>query len=309
MSDVKITMISVVIPVYECADCLNELYKRLRNCLLNITSYFEIIFVDDRGRDGAWEIISTLAKKDNTVKGIRLSRNFGQHLAITAGLAQSHGDWVVVMDCDLQDAPEEIIRLYDVAKSGFDIVLARRKQKKHSYARRILSMAYSKLMTLATKQRFDPELGGFSIISRKVVDSYLKFKDNDRHYLFILYWLGFDIGYINYEHFDRLSGKSSYTFRALIKHAISGMLFQTSILLKLIVYLGFFISGLGFYFSLYIVYRYYFYQIMPGWSSLAVLNLLIGGFIISSLGVVSLYIAKIFEQVKNRPLYIIDESI
>lgn len=302
-------MISVVIPVYQCADCLVELYQRIKKCLLNITPNYEIIFVDDRGRDNAWDIIVGLSKKDNVIKGVRLSRNFGQHLAITAGLAQSRGDWVVVMDCDLQDSPEEIIRLYELAQSGFDIVLARRKQKKHSFFRRIFSKCYSKLMTIATNQLFDPELGSFSIISRKVVDSYLRFKDNDRHYLFILYWLGFNIGYIDYKHTDRFSGKSSYNLSALIKHAISGMLFQTSILLKLIVYLGFVISSMGSCFALYIVYRYFYCHIMPGWTSLVVLILLIGGVIISSLGVVGLYIAKIFEQVKNRPLYIIDEVI
>lgn len=303
------TVISVVVPVYQCAGCITELNSRLLSSLSKITNQYEIIYVDDCAKDNAWGIIVELAKNNEQVKGIKLSRNFGQHLAITAGLEKSKGDWVVVMDCDLQDPPEEIIRLYEKANEGFDIVFTKRMKKKYSLYRRILSAMYFKLMTTITDRFFNPELGSFTIISRKVVNSFLKFKDNDRHYLFILYWLGYNYSYIEYEHTERFCGKSSYNIKTLMKHAIKGVLFQTSAPLKLIASLGLIISLIGFYFAFYIIYRYYFYNAMPGWSSIAVLISLIGGVIISSLGIVGLYIARIFEQVKNRPLYIIDSEI
>lgn len=303
------TIISVVIPVYQCAGCLMELNSRLVFSLSKITNQFEIIYVDDRAKDDAWSIIAELAKNDKHIKGLRLSRNFGQHLAITAGLEKSQGDWVVVMDCDLQDPPEEIIRLYEKALEGFDIVFSKRIRKKHAFYRRLLSYTYFKLMTKFTDRYFNPELGSFSIIARKVVTSFLKFKDSDRHYLFILYWLGYNYTSINYEHTERFCGRSSYRISTLLKHAIKGVLFQTSAPLKLIASLGLFVSFIGFYFAMYIIYRYFFHDVMPGWSSIAVLISIIGGAIISSLGIVGLYIARIFEQVKDRPLYIIDTDI
>ena len=303
------TVISVVVPVYQCAGCLTELNSRLITTLEKITSQYEIIYVDDRAKDNAWKIIAELAQNNERIKGIKLSRNFGQHIAITAGLEKSQGDWVVVLDCDLQDPPEEIIRLYENAMTGFDIVYTKRIRKKHSLYRRILSSMYFKLMTKISDQFFNPELGSFTIISRKVVTSFLKFKDNDRHYLFILYWLGYNYSFIDYEHTERFCGKSSYNIKSLIKHAIKGVLFQTSAPLKLIASLGFVISLIGFYFAIYIMYRYCFYDVMPGWSSSAVLISLIGGAIMSSLGIVGLYIARIFEQVKNRPLYIAESEV
>jgi len=303
------TTLSVVIPVYGCAGCLTELYKRLVSSLEKITHEFEIIFVDDCGPDHSWKILSELALANSQVKVIRLSKNFGQHLAITAGLAESSNEWVIVMDCDLQDPPEEIPRLLNTAQQGFDIVFARRIQKQHSGFRKNLSNLYFKFMDLVSKHKFNAELGSFSLISRKVVNAFLKMSDSNRHYLFILYWLGFKTGYIEYEHKERFCGKSSYTLKTLIKHALNGLLFQSTTLLHWIIYLGFSVSAMGFSMAIYFIYRYYVHSAYPGWTSLIVLILVIGGIILSSLGVVGLYIAGIFDQVKGRPLYVIDERI
>ena len=301
------TMISVVVPVYQCAGCIIELNERIKNTLSKITTNFEVILVDDRSPDNVWNVLVDLAKNDCSVKAVRLSRNFGQHAAIAAGLAESRGDWTVVMDCDLQDPPEEIIKLYETAQDGFDIVFGRRVEKKHSFLKRKSSELYFKFMRLASGYQFDSSLGSFSILSRKVVDSYLKFKEKEHHYLFILYWLGFNTGYVNYVHDHRHRGKSSYSLKRLIKHAISGLLFQTTTLLKWIIYLGFSISSVGILSAFYLMYRYFFHSAYPGWTSLAVLILIVSGVIISSLGVIGLYIGGIFEQVKNRPLYVVDE--
>jgi dolichol-phosphate mannosyltransferase len=301
--------LSVVVPVYGCRDCLRPLHQRLTTTLRAITSSYEIVLVDDCDRQGSWQVVAELAREDRAVKAFRLSRNFGQHAAITAGLAQSKGRWVVVMDCDLQDPPELIGELYRAAQAGNDVVLARRKRKRHSFFRRVAARLYFRLMKLLAKARLDGEFGSFSLISRKVVDALLRFQDQDRHYLFILNWLGFNTTAIEYEHAARHSGESSYTLRHLIRHALDGMFFQTTVLLRWIVYVGFWVSCAGFLLALYYVYMYLAHSIFPGFTSLAVLILLIGGFIIMSTGVAGLYIGKVFEQVKGRPLYVIDKSI
>ncbi len=301
--------LSVVIPVYGCAACLNTLYSRLLQVLENIAGDFEMIFVDDCANDDSWTVLAQLALKDVRVVAIRLSRNFGQHAAITAGISQSTGDWVVVMDCDLQDPPEEIPRLLVEARKGIDIVYAKRKQKKHSLLRRAAAICYAKILQLLANVNIDGEYGSFSIISRKVASNFVQFKDQDRHYLYILQWLGFNSAAIEYEHAERHSGPSSYTFSVLIKHALNGLFFQTTVLLRWIVSLGFLISALGVILAMYYVYRYLAYSSAPGWTSLAVLILVMSGVIIASLGVVALYIERIFFQVRQRPIFVIDKKI
>lgn len=301
--------LSVVVPVYGCRESLRALHERTSAALRAITSSYEIVLVDDCDREGSWEVVAQLAREDRAVKAFRLSRNFGQHAAITAGLAQCTGRWAVVMDCDLQDPPELIAELYREARSGKDIVLARRKRKRHSFFRRIAARIYFRLMNVLAKARFDGEFGSFSIISRKVVDALLRFQDQDRHYLFILGWLGFRTSAIEYEHAPRHSGASAYSLRALIRHALSGLFFQTTVLLRWIVYFGFWLSCAGFLLAAYYVYMYFAHSVYPGYTSIAVLILLIGGFIIMSTGVAGLYIGKVFDQVKARPLYVIDQSI
>ena len=301
--------LSVVVPVYGCADCLPELHRRLAATLDRAVASYEIVLVDDCARDGAWEVIGRLAANDQRVRGIRLSRNFGQHAAITAGLAECRGRCAVVMDCDLQDPPEEIPRLLEKARAGHDIVLARRRRKQHSPFRRAAASIYFRALGLVSRRRFDGEFGAFSLITRPVIDAFLRFRDRDRHYLFILYWLGYDAAAIDYEHAPRHSGASAYSLRALARHAFEGLVFQTTTLLRWIVYFGFLVSSAGALLAAYLLYMSFVATPPPGWTSLAVLILVIGGFIIMSTGVTGLYIGRIFEQVKDRPLYVIDKRV
>ena len=301
--------ISIVVPVYGCRESLGPLHQRLSAALRAITPSYEIVLVDDCDRQGSWEAAAELARADRAVKAFRLSRNFGQHAAITAGLAQCTGRWAVVMDCDLQDPPEMIGELYRAAQAGSDVVLARRKRKHHSAFRRLAARAYFRVLRVLAAARLDGEFGSFSIISRKVIDAFLRFQDRDRHYLFILNWLGFPTATIEYEHAARHSGESAYSLEALIRHALGGLFFQTTVLLRWIVYLGFWVSCSGFLLAAYYIYMYFARSVSPGFTSLAVLILVIGGFIIMSTGVTGLYIGKVFEQVKGRPLYVIDRSI
>lgn len=287
------------------------LYERLKASLGGITPSWEMIFIDDRSPDSAWPVLTGLARVDPAVKVFRLSRNFGQHAAITAGLAETSGRWVVVMDCDLQEPPEVIPRLYARAQQGFDIVLARRTRRQHGRYRHLAAVAYFKLMRLLTGLDSTGEYGTLSIVSRKVVDAFLRLRDKDRHYLLILNWLGFNHDAIDFEHEERAIGKSSYNLRGLIQHGLDGLFFQTTTLLKFIVYLGFALALGGALLALYFIVVYFSLHPYPypGWTSLSVLILITGGFIIISTGVTGLYIGKIFQQVKDRPLYIVDESI
>jgi len=214
------------------------------------------------------------------------------------------------MDCDLQDPPEEIPRLYDAAKAGYEIVFARRKTRRHSLFRRASAAAYTKLMNLFLGTTIEGEYGAFSIISRKVVTEFLGLQDRDRHYLLILSWLGFSQTSIDVDHGERHSGQSAYSFASLVRHALDGVFFQTTTLLRWIVYTGLALALLGFGLALELVIAYVFGAEPPsGYTSVSVLILLSTGFILTSLGVTGLYLGKVFEQVKARPLYIIDERI
>jgi dolichol-phosphate mannosyltransferase len=267
---------------------------------------FEIVFVDDRSPDSSWETLLQLADRDSRVRALRLSRNFGQHAAITAGLADSYGCWTVVMDCDLQDPPEEIPRLLAKAREGYDIVLSKRVRPQQSWLRRISGRAYFRVRNFFMRMEMGTDYSSLSLLSRKVVNAFLDVHDRDRQYMLIVHWLGFERAEIEFEHAERLSGKSSYTMRELIRVAIEGFFFETTLLLRWIVYLGFALASAGVLLAIWFIVAYFVYQPYSGWTSVSVLLLLIGGFIITSLGVTGLYVGKIFGQVKDRPVFIVD---
>lgn len=301
--------ISVVVPVYGCRECLAALHERLRAAVEPISADHELIFVDDRSTDGAWETLRELAAKDRRVRLLRLSRNFGQHAAITAGLAESSGEWVVVIDCDLEDPPEEIPRLHAKAREGYDFVLARRKRRRQSIFRRVAARAYRRLSNLLAGTDVDPRLTNLSIVSRQVVDAFLRLGDQDRQYVLILLWLGFDHATIEVEQDPRYAGRSSYTLRELIRVATDGIFFQTTRLLRWIVLVGFAVALFGLAMAAVVIYTYIVRDPPQGWASLSVLVLILSGFIIASTGVMGLYIGKVFNQVKGRPLYVVDERV
>ncbi len=298
--------LSIVIPVYGCTAILPTLCERLRRVLRSLALEYEILLVEDGGRDGGWEAILALAADGNDVRGIKLSRNFGQHQAITAGLHGARGAWAVVMDCDLQDPPEEIPRLYAKAAEGYEVVLAKRKRKQLSVYRKLASRIYFWISNLISGRKLRGEYGSFSIISRKVIEAFKRVRDIDRHFLLVVDWLGFETGHIEYQHSPRYEGHSSYGTPRLLKHALSGLLFQTTVLLRWIIYLGFAVSFLGLLLAARFTYDYFAYQPPAGWTSLAVLVLILSGAILISTGITGLYIGRIFEQVRGRPLFVVD---
>jgi polyisoprenyl-phosphate glycosyltransferase len=297
--------ISVVVPVYGCRSCLHALHKRLHASLSSITSSFELIFVDDSSPDGAWEDLSAMAESSPEVKAFGLSRNFGQDAAITAGLAKASGRWTVVLDCDLQEPPEAIPRLYAKAQEGYDLVRTTRSKRGHPRSRRWASRAYRRLFLGNDSGR---EYSTMSMLSREVVNAFVSMRDRDREYALVLDWLGFRSTSVEIEFAERADGPSAYTLRRLLNVALSGMFFRTTVLLRAVVFLGFLIAALGIGLAAFNVYYYFAGHQPAGYTSLAVLLLLLAGFIIISVGVVGLYVGRIFEQVKSRPLFIVSRT-
>jgi polyisoprenyl-phosphate glycosyltransferase len=303
---VRCPHISVVIPVYKAEGCLDELYMRLRASLEDISPDFEIVLVEDCGGDNSWKVIERLAADDPRVRGIQFSRNFGQHYGITAGLDCSQGDWVVVMDCDLQDRPEEISRLYVKAQEGFDIVLARRGVRRDPLAKRMASWLYYKIFGYLADIEYDGGIGNFRIMSRKVVANFCRMGEQLRFFGGLVQWMGFPTASIEVEHAERFEGKSSYTFAKLWKLASETIIAYSDKPLRLAVRFGFMMAFFSFCYGIYILGHALFYgSSIPGWNSLIVSLYFIGGIIIGILGILGIYLGKTFDESKKRPLYII----
>ncbi len=303
-------LISIVSPVYKAEFIVHELVKRIVEETSKITSDFEIVLVEDCGPDHSWARIAEEAAADTRVKGIRLSRNFGQQYAITAGLDAARGDYVVVMDCDLQDNPKYIADLYTKALEGNDIVYTKKNERKHSAIKNLLAGFFFWVFNFLTNnQRADSKTGAFSMLSRKAVNAFRSVKEYHRHYLMILRSIGFKSDHIVVIHEERFEGKTSYSLAKLISLAINGIASQSDKLLRLSISLGFALFFISILWSSYLIYLYFSYNIPAGYTSIMVMLLLSTGLIMMSIGITGLYISKIFDQVKSKPLYIIDKTI
>lgn len=297
---------SVVVPVYGCRAALEELCDRLTKAVSALVNEYEIILVNDDCPQNSWEVIQKICAKDSHIVGIELSRNFGQIQAITAGLDYSTGNWVVVMDCDLQDRPEEIVNLYNKAVDGdYDAVFARRKDRKDSFLKVLISKAFYKIYSWASDGNYDPAVCNFSISKRIVVENYCKMRELHRAFVIYVKWLGFKQTTLDVEHDPRKEGKSSYDFKKRMNMATSILTSQSDKLLKFTVNAGFFITLCSIIAIIAIVIQYFMTNVNPGWSSIIAMVCLMGGITITCIGVVGIYIGNIFMQVKERPLYVV----
>ena len=305
----KLPHISIVTPIYGCSCCLNELCSRLALTLSQITENYEIILVNDSSPDGSWEIIKQLAEADSRIKGINLSRNFGQHFAITAGLDYARGDWIVVMDCDLQHRPEEIIRFYQTAQEGYDLVVGMRAQRQDSYFKKLGSRLFYRVLSYCTGQNVDNRITNFGIYSKKVIQSITSLREQSRAFGLFALWVGFRRKEIDIDHASRPYGKSTYTLKRMVTLAVDSILSYSDKLLLLTVKLGLFLSSISLLYASFIFVRYFIWTTpVEGWTSIIVSVYFTAGLIIGSVGVVGLYVAKIFNEVKGRPLYFINST-
>jgi len=302
--------LSVVIPVYKAKACLAELHRRLVQALELITPAFEIVLVEDAGDDGSWEEIATLAQDDFRVKGVKLSRNFGQHFAITAGLDHATGDWVVVMDCDLQDQPEELGKLYSKAQEGYDIVFARRHERNDSLYRKLSSSLFSMLYNYLGDIKVDNSIANFSISSRRVIDYVRQFRERNRSFPIFLNAVGFRRAYVDVQHAPRFTGASSYTFGKLMDFAIQCIVSQSNKPLRLSIRFGFILAAISLLYATCLVVRYFTCGAgVAGWTSLMVMTSFLFGLLFTNLGILGLYMGKVFDEVKQRPLYMVVKTV
>ncbi len=301
--------LSVIIPVYKAEDCLHELHRRLLKALETITSDFECFLIEDCGGDESWAMIQEIAQDDARFKGIQFSRNFGQHYGITAGLDFCSGDWVVVMDCDLQDAPEEIPRLYAKAQEGFDVVLAQRVNRQDCVEKKWSSTLFYALFNYLTDMDYDPSVGNFRVMSSKVVKECCNMRESLRFLPGMVHWLGFPCASIEVEHGARFAGQSTYTFAKLLKLGGDTIIAYSDKPLRMSIRLGFGIAALSLLFGLYSLVRALLDDVpVLGWSSLIVSIFFLGGIIIANLGLIGVYLGKTFEESKNRPLYVVNHT-
>ncbi|GGF29609.1 glycosyl transferase [Halobacillus andaensis] len=303
-------LISVVVPVYGCRSCLHELCERVRTTITNIPAEYEIILVNDASPDHAWETIVQLGKEDERVRGIDLARNFGQHYAITAGLDHTSGNWIVVMDCDLQDRPEEIASLFQKAQEGYEVVFGKRVHRQDQLKKRLSSKLFYRTYDYFTGHSSDHTVANFSIAAKKVIEGFRQMKEQNRLYPLFLQWMGYKTTSIPVKHNGRGDGNSSYSLKKLVTLATDTIIAQSNKPLRLSIQFGFFISLGSFIYGLYLFIRYFFMdQHVQGWTSVMVSMYFIAGLMFFNFGILGLYIGKVFDEAKGRPLYLIREQI
>ena len=302
-------VISVISPVYGAENIIEKLVDDIRKVMNQLDVTFEIILVDDRSPDNSWEVMKQLSTKFPEVKSIRLSRNFGQHPAIVAGLSLAKGEWIVVMDCDLQDQPKEISKLYNKALEGYDIVLASRKLRQDGFFKKLFSKLFYKVFNYLSGIDVNSEVANFGIYHRKVISSILQIQDYIKFFPLFIKWVGYRATTVSVEHREREFGSSSYNFVKLFSLAFNTIISFSDKPLKIFTVLGFLISFVSVLFGFYFFIEALSGEIKePGFSSLIISIWLLSGIIISSVGIVGLYLGKTFNQTKNRPVFIIDEK-
>ncbi len=302
----NVPLISVVVPVYGCAEGLEELCSRLEQVLSRLVEEFEVILVNDASPDDSWRIICGIAGHDARFVGVRLSRNFGQHPAISAGLARARGEWTVVMDCDLQDRPEEIERLYNKALEGYEQVVAVRTNRQDSWFKRFTSRQYVALLSYLGEQKINPAVGNFGIYHRCVIDVVTSLTEQGRTFGLLVLWAGFRRYELEVQHLARPFGSSSYSFRTLLRLGLHGVISHSDKPLRLTVKLGAYVATISLLLGLWLTGRYFVSGQSPqGWASIMVMLAMSSGVLLASIGMVGLYVGRIFDETKARPTYIV----
>ena len=302
--------ISIVSPVYKAREILPKLLEKIIFEVTKITDDFEIILVDDNCPQNSWEIIKKECITNSRVKGVKLSKNFGQHYAIFAGLEKVSGEWIIVMDCDLQDKPENIISFYEKTKEGYEIVIGRKKDRKDNLYRKIESWLFFNLYSFLTGIKLPSRSGNFGIYNRKVINQLLKMNESYKNFGVFVNWVGFNKIFIEIESDERYEGKSSYNFIKKWKLAVDTIISFSDKLLKVVIAFGliiFIISSI--FLFVHIIKIYINSQPLLGWVSLIISIFLSLGLILTCLGVIGLYIGKLYTEAKKRPNFITQELI
>lgn len=301
--------LSIVIPLYDEEKGIPELSARLTTVIDSLETTAEIIFVDDGSRDGTGELLAALSQKDPRFKVVRLSRNFGHQVAITAGLHHTSGRAIVAMDGDLQDPPEVIPRLVQQWREGFDVVYAiREKREDERWHKRTAKSLFYRLLAKMADVQIPVEVGDFRLADRRVVDIFKRMPEHNPYVRGMFSWIGFRQTGVHYRRDERYAGQSKYPLTKLVKLALDGIIGFSDLPLRLALSMGFFMATAAFLLGIgAIVSKLSGIYIVPGWASLVVVISFLGGIQLAVLGAVGLYVGRIYEEVKNRPLYLVDE--
>ena len=299
--------ISIVIPVFNEASNISLLWERLSKVLDILSKDFECIFVNDGSSDDTLQKILDLSSENPQVKYIDFSRNFGHQIAVTAGLDHAKGEHIIIIDADLQDPPELIPSLLEKQKQGFDVVYAKRKSRKgESFFKKLTARYFYRILSRITQYDIPVDTGDFRIISRRVLDVLKQMPEQDKFLRGQISWLGFDQTYVEYERDERHSGKTGYSFRKMLHFALNGITGFSNVPLKIVTYMGFFVFFIALIVMMYSIYSWLAWEdTVPGWTSIMLSILFIGGIQMIAIGIIGEYLSRMNNNVRKRPLYIV----
>lgn len=302
--------LSVIIPIYNEESNIFTLYNRLKPVISKISAKHEFIFVNDGSKDKSISIIKGLSKQDHAVKYIDFSRNFGHQIAVTAGLDKCSGQAVVIIDADLQDPPEIIVDLYKKYKEGYEVVYAKRRSRKgESFLKKFTAKIFYRILAKITNIAIPVDTGDFRIIDRKIVRALKQMPEQQKYLRGQISWIGFRQTYIEYDRDQRYSGETGYTYKKMIRFALDGITAFSNFPLKFATFSGFIVSGIAFLIMLYALYsRFISKDYVAGWTSLILSIMFIGGIQLICVGIIGEYISRLSANIRQRPLYIINES-
>lgn len=301
-------MISAVIPVYNDEEVLDELIRRVKPALQDLTPKFEIVLVDDGSADQSWNVIHRLCEAHPEIVGVKLARNFGQQGAIKAGLDQSRGDFMVIMDSDLQDRPEDIHKLVESLEvNNTSMAIAQWESREDSFFKQFVSKLFYWFSTKFTTIKVEPRLGIFRVIRKSVVDELRKFPEKSATPISLLYYIGTDYSIVPLERDARAAGQSGYTIRKMLSLTMARLFSFSMFPIRLATYSGLLISALSFIAIIFLIYQNMTGSTYPGWTSVMVVILFLFGLNFAFLGIIGEYLGKIFIETKQRPSYVVSQ--
>lgn len=303
-------MVSVVLPVYNEEKAIGPLCKGIKESISAVREDYEIIFVNDGSSDRSATEIAAQHRLDERVKLVNLSRNFGQQIAVTAGIEHASGDAVVLMDCDMQDDPAAIVSFVEHWRQGYDVVYAVRANRKESITKRVGFRFFHAVNHFMSEIHMPAEAGLFCLMSRRSLDAFARFQERNRYLPGLRFWVGFRQIGIPVSRLARYDGKARVNWRGLIRLSLNSLLSYSKLPLRLATMLGFAMSGFAVAFASFVLYsKFVSLRAIPGWASIVSLTLFFGGTQFLVLGVLGEYIARIYDEVKMRPLYFVESTL
>lgn len=305
--------VSVIIPCYNEEEVIEKTYEEVKNVMISNRYEYEIVFVNDGSKDRTLDILREISQKDENVVVVSFSRNFGHQPAVSAGIKHCSGDVAIIIDADLQDPPQlipEMIKIH--LEQGANVVYGVRKERKgESFFKKFTAKMFYRLLNILSDVKFPLDTGDFRLIDKKVIEEFKKLKERDKYIRGLISWMGFKQVPIYYDRNPRFAGETKYPLRKMIKFALTGIFYFSDKPLKMVTTLGFLTTIIGLGLILYVIIQKLVNpsQVISGWASTMITIIFLGGIQLITLGVIGKYIGNIFDEVKERPEYIVEEVI